>query len=126
MQTFYVMTRKGQFRTAYYTQNQCKVEGHRQYTYHLRFVFDGSAKLDENSFLIDHADIDRAIQGLELAGSCEEMHKQISKKLVPMLERKKLPLLACKCTIYPEQYAVAFLEFITLKAPEYAPCLSLT
>ena len=127
MITYYVMTRTGRFRPLENTDNQCKGWGHSEYHYTLKLLFDGSAKLNDKSFLIDHQDLDDAIQDIELVGSCEQMHKQINEKLVPLLARKNLPLLVCKCVIRPTLDArpPAVLEFISLKSPEFAACLPL-
>lgn len=127
MITYFVMHRQGSFEPNNHTVNQCKEPGHDIYYYHLKLVFDGSAKLNDQAFLIDHQDLDDLITSLPLAGSCEQMQQQINKVIVPMIARRKLPLLACKCTLQPslDAGAPAWLEFISLKSPEFASCLPL-
>ena len=81
------MTREGNFMPKYSTLNQCKDRGHLQYEYICRIRFN--PQLDSKGFLIDHQDIDDAINSIENVGSCEEC-------LLAMFDRVKkvLPLSA--------------------------------
>jgi hypothetical protein len=128
MNNYFIMNRTGEFTPSKHTENQCKVEGHTKYFYHLVLVFDGAVKLNYDAFIVDHQELDSMITDLDLKGSCEEMHQKIAAHLIPMLEDdKELPLLACKCTIRPtKKDGPAWLEYVSLKAPAYAACLALT
>lgn len=128
MSSFFIMNRTGEFEPKFSTDNQCKVAGHTKYHYHLKLVFDGKCKLNADQFIIDHQLIDDLVTQLGLAGSCEEMHLHIRRELIPMLTKDHgLPLLACKCVIRPtKKDGAAWLEYVSLKSPEYAPCLALT
>lgn len=127
MTSFYVMNRTGKFEPDYYDDNQCKAKGHLEYHYHIKLVFEGACKLNDDGFIIDHQEIDDVIQNLGLQGSCEEMHLDIRKKLIPALtEHFGLPLLACKCVIHPTKTpGAAWLEYVSLKDKASLPLLAL-
>lgn len=114
MKSYYVMNRSGEFEPIRPTSNQCKEPGHLRYGYELRMCFFGAMQLDQNQFILDHQLVDDLVQSLALTGSCEEMHKLISRQLRTMMTRKNIELAACKCTIKPKPDGPAFLEFITL------------
>lgn len=127
MKSYFILNRQGEFKPSMMSSNQCKGWGHSNYHYLLQLVFDGTLKLDENSFIVDHQAIDDVVQNLVLKGSCEQMHLKISRLLVPTMIKKKLPLLACKCTIRPtlDPKGPAWLQYVLLKDDKYAPCLAL-
>jgi hypothetical protein len=127
MKSYFILNRQGEFNPTDMTNNQCKGWGHGKYFYLLQLVFDGTLKLDDNAFIIDHQDVDDLVQNIVLKGSCEQMHMKIAKKLIPTLVKKALPLLACKCTIRPtlDPQGKAWLQYVSLKDDKYAPCLAL-
>lgn len=96
-----VMHRRGEFNPAQRTDNQCKVRGHHNYKYHLMFICD--PKLDKSGFLIDHQLIDDSIQEVDLQGSCEEMHLQLTQCFEKLMKKAKLykHIYAYKCIISP-------------------------
>lgn len=124
MKSYFVMNRTGKFYPAKMTPNQCKAPGHSQYNYHLRMVFAGDAKLDQNNFLLDHQEVDDLVQGMMLKGSCEEMNQKITARLAKLMGAKAIPMVACKCTIRPMiPDGPAWLEFVTLPEEAHLNCL---
>lgn len=96
------MNRKGKFTPYLSTTNQCKVEGHKEYTYNIGMVFSTRTKLDKNMFIIDHQEVDNCIQSALLNGSCEEMHIVMMQRLRALFKRKRIPVIAIKAVIYPD------------------------
>src|SRR6202000_1156902 len=74
---WFIMHRNGNFVPTAESSNQCKVMGHTSYNYTLSLIFPGTIKLDDQSFIVDHSEIDRLIQSLDLLGSCEQMQQLI-------------------------------------------------
>jgi len=126
MKSYFVMNRTGKFTPEKTTSNQCKAPGHGQYFYHLKMVFLGGMKLDENSFILDHQDVDDLVTGLILQGSCEEMNRKIMERLAKLMGLKSIPMVACKCTIRPGLGdGPAWLEYTQVRADKYLHCLQL-
>ena len=121
----YIMHRKGVFEPDKYTSNQCKVEGHESYDYHIIMVFPGTQQLDINNFIVDHQDIDDTIQNMVLKGSCEEMHQRICDRLKKFFERKGIDLMAMKCIIKPvSQGGIAHMEYLFTRDSSFVPLIS--
>lgn len=97
--SFFVMTRRGLFRPASHTQNQCKEPGWPEYSYELRMVFRGDMALDESGFIVDHAEIDSMIQELRLTGSCEEFTTRILHSLDKFMSSAGIPMVGCRCIV---------------------------
>jgi len=119
MAKVYVMERKGIFSPNKHTSNQCKDTGHNHYEYSCKIAFDPMTKLDENDFLIDHIDVNKAIQDCLLNGSCERMHKRIMTKLQNTLTERGIVPIAIKVNIvpkYPE--GLANLTYIYTRSKE--------
>jgi hypothetical protein len=127
MTSYFVMNRTGEFEPSGMTANQCGREGVGKYFYALKMVFEGACKLNEDDFIIDHQAIDDLVNEIELAGSCEAMQLRIKNALVPFLcKQYGLPMLAYKCTLYAgKKTGPAWMEYVSLRSPEYAPCLAL-
>ena len=81
----YTMHRRGTFRAAYVTENQCAFPGAEKYTYRVTAHFPSNSHLNAKHFLIDHQDIDDVVHSLKLAGSCEQMERQITHAIVSHL-----------------------------------------
>jgi hypothetical protein len=78
-------------------------------------MFLCGVKLDNNGFLLDHQDIDDAIQNHDLSGSCEEMHLQLIKCFEEVMRKAKLKrnLYAYKAIISPTlPNGPAYMEFV--------------
>lgn len=121
----YIMVCKGSFNPSEMTHNQCKVEGHTDYEYSCKLVFSPKSEFDENEFLIDHADVDKAIVGCELKGSCERMHLTIMESLKRELKRKGAKVLAIKLVIIPvNPEGVANLTYVWTKNNVYLTLLN--
>lgn len=111
--SYFLMTRRGNFKPAKMTHNQCKEPGYSEYTYELRMVFDGAVTLDPNAFIVDHQKIHDMITALGLAGSCEEFTTRILTALDGFMDAAGIPMLACRCTVKAvDPNAPAFLERI--------------
>lgn len=111
--SYFLMTRRGNFKPARTTHNQCKEPGYMEYTYELRMVFDGAVKLDTNAFIVDHQAIHDMVTELGLAGSCEEITARILTALDTFMALEGIPMLACRCTVKPvDPNAPAYLERI--------------
>ena len=89
--------REGYFKPAFSTKNQCRDVGFKEYKYKITCLF--REDLDKQGFLVDHYNIDDAIQQSHIEGSCEEMHLQISDILIDVLE--DLGAIGFKILIYP-------------------------
>lgn len=121
----FIMHRKGRFEPNKYTPNQCKVEGHESYDYHLIMVFPGTQELDINDFILDHQDIDDTIQRMVLKGSCEKMHQKICDRLKRFFEKKNIDLMAMKCIIKPVfSVNVAHMEYLYTRDSSYSSLIS--
>lgn len=127
MSSYFVMNRTGEFSPAAMTSNQCGKDGVAKYFYALKMVFAGTCRLDKDEFIIDHQAIDDLVNEIGLSGSCEQMQLRIKEKLVPFLCKEYgLPMLAYKCSLHAgKKDGPAWMEFVSLKAPEYAACLAL-
>lgn len=110
--SIYRMNRYGKFKPHRYTQNQCKVYTHPEYQYEINLVFRGDPELDENGFLIDHAEIDTAIQKARISGSCEEMHPRIFDAVMTAFEGYPDQPIAYRCAIKPSEHPMAYMEFV--------------
>lgn len=97
--SYFVMTRKGTFRPAQHTTNQCKEPGWPEYAYELRMVFRGDMQLDRDGFIVDHADIHEMVVNLGLAGSCEQFSTRILTALDSFMSNSGIPMLACRCIV---------------------------
>lgn len=115
----YLMERTGIFSRYHNSPNQCKGEGHIQYNYVAKLLFDERIKLDGNGFIIDHIDVDKAIQGTKLEGSCEQMHIEIEQALRGLMDTRKVPMIAMKITIIPTIGGVANLTHVWAKQPKH-------
>lgn len=121
---FFIMTRKGSFRPAKFTNNQCKEPGQTTYNYVLKMVFPKDVEMDSHHFIVDHADVDKMITHLVLEGSCEQMHKRICKAVREFFELRKRDLYGFKCTIVPDVVdPVAILEYTYTKESMSNPAL---
>ena len=110
------MNREGVFSPSKHTENQCGKEGTMHYSYLLTIIVRN--KLDEKGFIIDHDDLNNAIQNTEIFGSCEEMQRIIHNCIVNTLPQGIL--LGYKCVVRPIDFnAKAFIEFIECNNPEY-------
>lgn len=126
MESYYIMHRTGKFKPAAFSTNQCKAPKHSDYHYELVMVFKGDAKLDESKFLLDHQNVDDAIVGLKLGGSCEQMHQKISKRIAKLMQERNLPMVACKCIIHPTvPPGAAHMKFVSFE-DGYQHCVALT
>jgi hypothetical protein len=115
-QAIYRMNRKGIFLPIKHTENQCGKEGNQSYEYLLTIIVKN--QLDNKGFIIDHDDLNKAIQECPIYGSCEEMQRLIHKKITEILPEGIL--LGYKCVIKPLDFtAQAFIEFIECSNPEY-------
>jgi len=108
----YVMNRKGTLITNKHTANQCKVTGHKFYTYHV--ILACSETLDDNKFIIDHLDIHQAITNIRVTGSCEEIQKRIYRAVRQVFATTETTLFFYRCILTPEADSVAYLEYIKL------------
>lgn len=112
----YRMNREGVFSPSKHTENQCGKEGTMHYSYLLTIIVRN--KLDDKGFIIDHDDLNNAIQNTEIFGSCEEMQRIIHNCIVNTLPQGIL--LGYKCVVRPIDFnAKAFIEFIECNNPEY-------
>ena len=70
---YLIINRFGRLTAKSKVSNQCKVEGHRDYDYHVKVKCE--SKLDGQDFLIDHVAIDLAVQYIfaQQNGSCERL-----------------------------------------------------
>ena len=99
---YFIMHRKGNFAVNLSTRNQCKVQGHRGYNYHLRIVVTGGAKsLDKQGFIVDHVTLDAFITGLGLHGSCEQMQIYVANAIPQWFKANKIKCKAYRLTIQP-------------------------
>lgn len=113
---FFIMTRKGSFRPAKHTSNQCKEPGQMVYNYSLTMVFPKDVKMDSHHFIVDHAKVDNLITSLSLEGSCEQMHKRICEAVRSFFSHLQRDLLGFRCIIVPDvAEAVAVLSYIYIK-----------
>lgn len=111
----YVMHRKGKFRPATTTDNQCRQPGHTQFEYRLTLVT--SENLDDNGFIVDHLDVHRAIELAYMAGSCEEMHHQLYNTIISLFLGLECKLLMYKAAIIPLPEGEAYMEFVRVLQP---------
>lgn len=104
----YILNRRGKF-SATETLNQCKDIEHPLYFYHLKVVTKG---LDNDGFVIDHEDINKAIISNEMYGSCEEMAKRLFKIVKKLMKGQKF--VAFWCAVYASEepeHLKSFMEF---------------
>jgi hypothetical protein len=124
--SFYIMNRTGLFRPSHTTPNQCKEPGWPEYAYALRMVFPGDMKLNHNDFIVDHAEVDKLVKGLTNVGSCEDITRAILTALDQFMASRKLPMLACRCTVRAtDPNAPAWLERIHVHPTAPADALRL-
>lgn len=116
----YRMHRMGTIKPSESTSNQCKDVGHPEYLYEVILVFPPGAALDANGFLMDHYDIDKAIQESYIAGSCEEMHPSILEAVIRgFMEKNAVLPIAYRCTLKPGPNALAFMEYTWVLKNKY-------
>lgn len=122
----FIMHRKGVFEPSYHTPNQCKVQGHESYKYHMIMVFPANQQLDANAFILDHQDVDDTIQKMILKGSCEQMQQKICDKMKKYFSKRKIELLAMKTILKPvvQGEGVAHMEYLYTKDSAYIPLIS--
>ena len=112
----YRMNREGVFSPSKHTDNQCGKEGTMHYSYLLTIIVRN--KLDNKGFIIDHDELNNAIQNTEIFGSCEEMQRIVHNTIINTLPQGVL--LGYKCVIKPIDFgSKAFIEFIECNNPEY-------
>lgn len=120
------MNRKGTFTMNKSYPNQCKVKGHKDYTYHMKIIFNPRVKLDNQDFLIDHFDVDNCIQECKKTGSCENIHQQISDAILQMFKKRKISVVAIRCDILPDnEQSIAILSYIWTKSKDYTSMITL-
>lgn len=73
----FTMTRRGTFTIKKSSSNQCKAPGHSKYRYVVKSECDDL--LDHNGFVIDHVEVDKAVQRAVYSTSCELLCKSIVK-----------------------------------------------
>lgn len=102
--TIHTITRKGTYEPYSASMNQCKDIGHGKYGFEVVAAF--GPELNENGWLVDHNDINNAIQDFEIEGSCEEMHKQIlgavKARIAKVTEGTSVKCLGFKISIYAD------------------------
>lgn len=84
----FVLTRKGTFTINAFTSNQCKAKGHTSFLYKIKITCD--SKLDDHGFVIDHQIIDNVVQNTTHVGSCEQICEVLHKRLLAVLELRKI------------------------------------
>jgi hypothetical protein len=107
-----------------HASNQCKEKSTHLYDYECKILFDESQQLDNQEFLIEHQDIDDAIQKLNLNGSCEIMAKDIVELLQSFFELKKKKVNGIKIEIFPYPRGKANMSYIYIKDKSFAPLLN--
>lgn len=121
----YIMNRTGTFQVNQPSNNQCKEPNHWRYKYICTVVFSPAAGLDKNGFLIDHVEIDGAIQACTLSGSCEQMHRNILRAVRDVLHKKHCRINAIKIVILPDGAAsTAKLTYIWTLSDRYVQLLN--
>ncbi len=124
MTNCYVMTRSGQFISSKDTPNQCVKIGKQIYEYEVKLLFRGDIELDENGFIIRHEEIDEIIQKLSLSGSCEEMHKTLSKAISQFFQFKLIGYKAViKPPLYKNETLIASLDYCWINDSILLPLL---
>lgn len=80
--TVFKINRSGVVKTNHTSKNQCKDVGHKKYEYEAKVTV--GSKLDKDGFVIDHADIHKAVEKLFKKGisSCEMMAHQAAMAIV--------------------------------------------
>lgn len=123
--SFFIMNRRGTFKPAATTNNQCAKPGHDEYFYLIKLVFDGDQPLDYRQFILDHAEVDAFINKLGLVGSCEEMHVLLKHELPDFMAEKSLGFAAYKASIRPVRVPdVAWLDYVWARSEKDMQCLS--
>lgn len=123
---YFIMNRVGTFRPSQASQNQCKEPGWPEYSYNLRMVFDGATKLDQNDFIIDHAQVDAMVRGLGLKGSCEDMTTRVLNALDQFMAERGIPMVACRCIIRAtDPNSPAWLERVHVSSAAHVEALRL-
>lgn len=121
----YIMHRFGNFKPDTFTPNQCKVQGHDNYNYHIIMVFPANQQLDADDFIVDHAEIDQTIQNMVLKGSCEKMQGKICDRLKKFFAKKDIDLMAMKTIIKPvSQGGLAHMEYLYCRDSSFVPLIS--
>lgn len=71
--------------------NQCKAKGQRDYEYHVKVICPAK-NLDKDKFIIDHAQIDHAIQDVfkNEMSSCEFMAVEMADHVKKLLDKWKV------------------------------------
>jgi hypothetical protein len=105
----YILNRKGNFKTTE-SLNQCKDVGHNNYFYHLQIVTKG---LDKDGFVIEHQEVQDAIEAAQLYGSCEELSKKIFKIVKRLMKGQKF--YAYRSTIAPKREFGALDSYMEFK-----------
>lgn len=124
MTSFYIMTRNGQFIRSKDTPNQCVKVGKQIYEYEIKLLFHGNIELDKNGFIVKHEEIDEIIQKLNLSGSCEEMHKTLSKAISQFFQFKLIGYKAIiKPPLYKNEVLIASLDYCWVNNPILLPLL---
>lgn len=100
---FFIMNKWGVFNPSFHTDNQCKKKGHSIFRFKMKLYFIET--LDNDGFVFDHEDLNRAIETSEaLFGSCEQMHQVLRDIVVANTPDE---LFYYKCTILPnEEYVL--------------------
>jgi hypothetical protein len=77
LNTLFTLNRMGTFEVKMYTDFQCKQHGHRFFEYHVKIRVINS--LDENGFVIDHAEVDAMIHNIvdKPMKSCELVASEV-------------------------------------------------
>lgn len=121
------ITRSGDFRPQYPTDNQCKTPHHDKYMYEVVVAFK-NVPYDKSGFIFDHHELDAAIQQELLVGSCEQMHDAIFKGIKKMLVSLNLAdyCVAIKSTIKAGKKPIAHMTNSWVAADKYAIYLLLS
>lgn len=106
----YIINRSGALRTSAVTENQCKDRGHTEYMYEARVRVGG--RLDKNGFVIDHADIHKAVErAFTKMGSCEQLAMASAKQIAKACRRHGCDLKSVYVKVQPVGRDVrAFME----------------
>ncbi len=82
--------------------HQCGSVGASLYEYELKVLFAHGVKLDERGFILDHADLDAAMQKVSV-DSCEGMAIDALDRIDRLLEKLDIPYIGTKIKIRPTQ-----------------------
>lgn len=98
------MTRNGTIEVKIPTTNQCRKKDHTEFSYNIVILFHKHVQLDKKKFIIDHVEIDNALQAIHFQGSCEEIQLLIVDTLNDLFlynKRLKDNVMAFKCVLKP-------------------------